>query len=680
MPPSPTTPPFLSTAPVRRADQFAASFVIAVSLIVLMLVLPHADRPSSRLVAFIPATDTGFALTYLITATLLIGQFLQVRTLSTLFLSCGYLFACLIVIAHLLSVAQSLRILYPHAANDLVTARLFALWHGIFPLFVAGYALLSQSRYDQPVALRWLFPVAAGSIAVAIALMAATLMVAIAVTNDTPDPATLAHRFAIATRLSLAVTMAALVVLYAKTRARRILDLWLCVVLIAWALDVTVGGLVGGSQFSFGWYAGRIYGILSAGLILSALLLETGSLYARLSRALADMQTQSVALGESDAALRQAQKMEAIGQITGGVAHDFNNLLTVIIGSLDMLRSRERDPRSARLTDFAMAAAVKGEKLTKQLLTFSRRQMLNPEIRNPNRLIRDFDGLMRRALGETIRIALDLQPHVGAIEVDPAQFESAILNLTVNARDAMGGVGAIRIETRAVEHADPGAAADVGLRPYVMIAVADAGSGMDAATLERAFEPFFTTKPPGKGSGLGLSQVYGFVKSSHGFVKIDSAPDKGTTVRLYLPQLSEPAAAEAEPDRPETPSTASGGETVLIVEDDPGVLAVAVESVTELGYDVITATNGPDALERIRADGTIALLFSDIVMPDGMNGIELAVRAREIRPGLNILLTSGYAAAALANSNMLPTDIQIIAKPYRREDLALKFRQIVDGS
>jgi signal transduction histidine kinase/CheY-like chemotaxis protein len=679
--PSPTPPallsppPLLSTAPARRADRYAALLIIAISLLGLILVLPYADQPSPRLVAFIPAVDTGLALIYLITATLLIGQFIQLRTPSALMLSGGYLFACFIVIAHLLSDAQSLRSLHPGAANAFTTVWLFVLWHSLFPVFVMLYALLSRSRYDAPVRPSRLLPMVALSVAGALALTALSVVIAI-----WGYPLRVGGAFALATSsVTLLASAAALAVLFVRTRARRILDLWLCVVLIAWMLDITVGGLIGGSQFSFGWYAGRIYGILAAGLILSALLFETGSLYARLNRALADMHVQSAALRDSEAALRQAQKMEAIGQITGGVAHDFNNLLTVIIGSLDMLKARESDPRSARLTDYAMQAAIKGEQLTKQLLAFSRRQMLNPEIRDPNRLIRDFDGLMRRALGETIRIVLDLAPDIGAIEVDPAQFESAILNLAVNARDAMDGAGIITIETRVVAQTDAAGGAGQSAGPYVVIAVSDTGAGMDAETVSRVFEPFFTTKAPGKGSGLGLSQVYGFVNSSHGFVKIDSTPGNGTTVRLYLPRVGGYAAEIAEPPAGEAPRQSTMGEMVLVVEDDPGVLEMAVESLVELGYGVETAISGPDALERIRAGGRIDLLFSDIVMPDGMNGVELTLKAREIRPGLKILLTSGYAAGALADAETLPSDVEIIGKPYRLEDLAQKLRKVIDG-
>jgi signal transduction histidine kinase/CheY-like chemotaxis protein len=679
---SPTPPPLLPTAPVRRADRYAALSIIAVSLFGLALVLPYIDVRWPRLIAFVPAVDTGLALIYLITATLLMGQFVQLRTPSPLVLSCGYLFACFIVIAHLLSDAQALRTLRPMDANAMTTAWLYATWHSVFPIFLMLYALLSRSKFDAPLDPRRLVPVVGLSVAVAFGLAALSVAVALSGFPRHPDLTYDDRTFRASTAaIAWIVTAVALGVLYVRTRAGRILDLWLCVVLVAWILDITMSGLAAAPHCSVGWYAGGIYGILAGGLILSALLLETGSLYARLTRALAEMQVQSAALSESEAALRQAQKMEAIGQITGGVAHDFNNLLTVIIGSLDMLKKLPTEnPRSAKLTNYAMQAALKGEQLTKQLLAFSRQQMLNPEIKDPNLLIREFKSLMRRAVGEGIRIELDLAPDIGWVRVDPGQFEAAILNIAVNARDAMAGVGVITIRTRLVP--DLRAAekiSDASPVPYVMIAISDTGTGMEPATISRVFEPFFTTKAPGKGSGLGLSQVYGFVTSSNGFVRIESVIGEGTTMRLYLPQQIGYAPLQSHVDNVVSAPRANDGEVILVVEDEPSVLAMAVESLTELGYLTKTATTGREALERLRVGGRVDLLFSDIVMPDGMNGVELAVEARRGWPGLNILLTSGYAAGALANPATLPLGVQIIAKPYRLEDLAQRLRSVIDA-
>ena len=676
----PIAPLLIATAPTRRADRYAAIATVVVSLIVLAFAAPYADAPWPLMVAFIPSTDTGLIVIDVITATLLLGQFVQLRRPSLLVLSCGYFFATFIVIAHLLSAAEFIRSVRPHSANAATTTWILILWLSLFPVFVMLYAMLSQSDRDRPVAGPHL--VKAVGLCVLTALGLTGICIAIAILAPHPGFAQQEGDFALLTAAGTWVISAiALVLLYLRTRARRILDLWLCVVLFAWLLDILIGGLLSHTPYNFGWYAGRVYGLLAASVVLFALLLETGALYGQLTRAFAGLQASSAALSQSEASLRQAQKMEAIGQLTGGVAHDFNNLLTVIIGSLDMLGQQHGDSqRAVRLTEYAMQAAVRGEQLTKQLLAFSRRQMVDPQVRDPNRLIRDFEGLLRRAVGEAVQIILDLADGVGAIHVDPAQFESAILNLAVNARDAMDGKGVITIRTRGVaagEMAVKGIEAAAG--GYVMVALSDTGAGMDAATVSRAFEPFFTTKPSGKGSGLGLSQVYGFVTSSQGFVEIDSTPGQGTTIRLYLPAASGDLVSATIPESTESTPLAREGETVLIVEDDPGVLTMAVESLTELGYGVLTAASGPEALQQIRSDARIDVLFSDVVMPGGMNGVEVAFEARRIRPAQNILLTSGYAAGVLSNGGALPEGVGMIGKPYRLDELAQKLRQAIDG-
>ena len=377
--------------------------------------------------------------------------------------------------------------------------------------------------------------------------------------------------------------------------------------------------------------------------------------------------------------LRQAQKMEAIGQLTGGVAHDFNNLLTVIVGGLDMLiRRPEQTDRVLRLAEGAMAAARRGEQLTKQLLAFSRRQMLRPETLNPNRLLMDFETLARRAAGETVTLRLDLDPGIDPIRIDPAQFESAILNLIVNARDAMPSGGLVTIESRNL-HLDSAAGSKMGLAPgpYVMVAVRDDGDGLDSETLLRVFEPFFTTKDVGKGSGLGLSQVYGFTKSAKGHVEIESELGRGTTVRLYFPKSSHAASEESRGASSKVPlRAAAAGETILLVEDDEQVLGMAVESLEELRYAVIVAHNAAEALEHLAGPARIDIMFSDVVMPGGMNGAQLADQARRLRPELKVLLTSGYVSAQ-SEDQVLESELPVLSKPYQRDELAQKLRLVL---
>ena len=386
-------------------------------------------------------------------------------------------------------------------------------------------------------------------------------------------------------------------------------------------------------------------------------------------------------------ALRQSQKMEAIGQLTGGVAHDFNNLLTVIVGGLDMMiRRPDQVDRVKRLAEAAMTAARRGEQLTQQLLAFSRRQMLRPQTLNPNRLLLDFEPLAARAAGGAVRLAFDLDRGLDPICIDPAQFEAAVLNLIVNARDAMqDGPGEASIEVRSRNvRLGTAAVADKGVPPgdYIMISVTDTGAGIAPEALGRVFEPFFTTKEVGKGTGLGLSQVYGFTRSAKGFVTIESEVGRGTSVQLYFPRSLDPASQDSGIGQTGTIPLrrASDGETVLLVEDDEQVLGMAIESLEELRYKVIVARNAAEALEHLNGLERIDILFSDVIMPGGMNGSQLAEEAKRIRPGLKILLTSGYVADLSEGQVIGHGDLPVLSKPYRRDELARSLRLVLGGA
>ncbi len=381
---------------------------------------------------------------------------------------------------------------------------------------------------------------------------------------------------------------------------------------------------------------------------------------------------------EAEERLNQAHRMEAIGQLTGGVAHDFNNLLTIIVGNLDMIVRKPDNPqRVERMATSAMAAARRGAEVTEKLLSFSRRQVLRAETVNPNRLIKDFQSLLHRAVGETVEVRFDLDASLDPVRLDPGQFENAVLNLAVNARDAMPGGGVLTVKT-CNAHLDAHEIVDrPDLRPgsYVLIAVTDTGRGMDAATRGRAFEPFFTTKDVGKGTGLGLSQVYGFVRQAGGHAQIKSEVDGGTSVELYLPRSAEKEVG-VRPDHALPLRRAAAGEVVLVVEDEPAVLEMAVESLSELGYRTLTATRASEALARLGGPDRIDILFSDVVMPGGMNGVQLSVEARRLRPGLRVLLTSGYTGTAL-DEHAVPADMPLLSKPYQRDELANKLRVVM---
>ncbi|MGE5502093.1 MAG: response regulator [Ignavibacteriales bacterium] len=361
--------------------------------------------------------------------------------------------------------------------------------------------------------------------------------------------------------------------------------------------------------------------------------------------------------------LAQARKMEAVGQLTGGVAHDFNNLLTVVLGNIDMLSRKAEDAaQRARRIDAMRQAAEKGRDLTRQLLAFSRRQHLTPVTLDVNELIDSFAPLMRQAVGEAVTLELALSKKQLCANVDPTQLETALLNLAVNARDAMPDGGQLTIGTRSAGG-------------QVAVEVRDNGVGMSAEVRERVFEPFFTTKDVGKGSGLGLSQVYGFVRQSEGHVEVESTPGQGTTVRLLLP-----ASSEAAPERRTSqipPETVGGTERLLVVEDDAAVLELTVEMLKSLGYQVTTATHAAEALEVLRGDEPIDLLFSDIVMPGGASGVSLAREAQVLRPEMRILLTSGFVGDG---ASLAEHQFPLIDKPYEAAALAARIREMLDDA
>jgi len=370
---------------------------------------------------------------------------------------------------------------------------------------------------------------------------------------------------------------------------------------------------------------------------------------------------------KAEADLMHAQRMEAVGRLTGGVAHDFNNLLTVVIGALDMmLRSPDNLARQKKLGEAALSAARRGERLTHQLLAFSRRQALRPEPTDLNGLIRESEPLLRRALGEAIDFKLKLRRGGARVSVDPAQFEAALLNLVVNARDALRDRGKVSVQTLHCPVA-AGEIAELPAGDYVCVTVSDNGSGMSPEVMERVFEPFFTTKPVGKGTGLGLSQVYGFARQSGGGVRVTSTVGRGTEVRLYLPPLT--ATEKVEPDTPPSERRAmAAGRRLLLVEDDPGVASVAQELLEGLGLEVRSAENGPHALELLKEE-RFDIMLTDVVMPGGMTGIELARESARAWPHMKIVLTSGYAGddvdAALADAPWA-----FVRKPYSGEQLA----------
>jgi PAS domain S-box-containing protein len=384
-----------------------------------------------------------------------------------------------------------------------------------------------------------------------------------------------------------------------------------------------------------------------------------------------------------DEALRQSQKMEAVGQLTGGVAHDFNNLLQIIMGNLEVLERclPESAGRAMRATQSAMNGARRARALTQRLLAFSRRQPLDPKPIDVNVLVSGMSDLLHRTLGETIEIETVRAAGLWRVEADANELESAVLNLAVNARDAMPGGGRLTIETANsyIDEAYASGQAEVVPGQYVAISISDTGEGMSADTMARAFEPFFTTKPVGHGTGLGLSQVYGFVKQSGGHVKLYSEPGQGTTVRIYLPRWEgdfDYGEAEKNTAVPE----GEREETILVVEDDDDVRTYSVESLRELGYRVVEAHDGMAALRLLERQPRVDLLFTDVVLPGGMTGAQVAAQARAKRPTLKVLFTTGYARNAIVHHGRLDKGVQLLTKPYSFKDLAAKVRDVLDDT
>jgi len=387
----------------------------------------------------------------------------------------------------------------------------------------------------------------------------------------------------------------------------------------------------------------------------------------------------------AEEALRHAEKLDAIGQLTGGVAHDFNNLLTVVIGNLDVAeqtagRKPVAVPRLLRSIETARRAAFDCERLTQQLLAFARRDPLRTEVVDLNSVIERFVPLLQHALGEQVTIDLGLSPALWPSRVDPKQFETALLNLAVNARDAMPLGGTIRIITDNVEFNEQTSGnpsrQPLGLAKgaFVRVCVGDSGTGMTDDVLAHVFEPFFTTKDVGQGSGLGLSQVYGFVKQSGGQIDIDTALGRGTRIALFLRRAHEALVPVTKAESSEEPPR--GNETILIVEDNDLVLELAATMLEELGYRTMVASDGKSALARVKQEPSIDLLFTDVVMPNQMSGVELARAARHCRPELKVLMTSGYAA--VHSGTLAPDEFPSITKPYHRLELATRIRQLLD--
>ncbi|BEU27574.1 PAS domain S-box protein [Paraburkholderia sp. 22B1P] len=430
---------------------------------------------------------------------------------------------------------------------------------------------------------------------------------------------------------------------------------------------------------SEGWRVRRDGTRFVAHVVVDAIRDDSGTLlgFAKITRDVTEKREADKLLETTKAELFQAQKMEAIGKLTGGVAHDFNNVLQVLRGNLELLQSRcARDQWTMERLGNAIEAVERGATLASQLLAFGRRQALRPEPANLAAMVRGTDDLLRRALGETIEVETVVAGGLWNAFVDVHQLENVLLNLAINARDAMpeGGKLTLELANAMLDDSYVRSLSDVPAGQYVMLAVTDTGFGMSADVLEKAFDPFFTTKPEGQGTGLGLSMAYGFVKQSGGHIRIYSEPGHGTAVRIYLPRTS--AEARGAVTRLNAPAI-GGSETVLVVEDDKKVQATVIAMLTDLGYNVLKADSADQAIAVLSSGVHVDLLFTDVVMPGTLNSPEMARTAVQIQPHLRVLFTSGYTQNAIVHGGRLDPGVELLSKPYSRKELAHKIRHIL---
>jgi signal transduction histidine kinase/CheY-like chemotaxis protein len=684
---------FLSTLPAGVGERRVAFALALGSLAIFLTVAPFAQIQLPRLDAFIPIYESALVINDLVTAILLFGQFSILRSRAMLLLGCAYLFTALMVVAHMLSFPGLFAEGGLLGAGPQTTAWLYMFWHGGFPLLVVGYALLPQPAADGNAPRGSRAPMLAGVAAVIVAVCATVALTTAGQGLLPPimDGSHYTPAMKIVVTTVWLLSLVALGLLW-RRKPRSVLDLWLMVVLCAWLCDVALSAVLNAGRFDLGFYAGRVFGLAATSFVLSVLLLETRALYARLAKSLeaertilqsANAELEQRVLERSrqleaeiaerervQESLRETQKLEAIGRTAGGIAHDFNNLLTIIQGNAELLLDKplaEQDLHAVQAID---RATDRGVRLIRQILTFSRRQPLTIDVVDLRERSDEIAEMLSQAVRGDIDLVVDFPDDIGSIECDVTELEVALMNLCVNARDAMPKGGSVRVAGRNCT-LNGGERVPVLAGEFVALSVTDTGAGIGPDDLSRVFEPFFTTKELGKGTGLGLSQVYGFAQQIGGGVTIDSKVGEGTTVTIYLPRAKSAAAAAAGRGQP---STRRAKGVVLLVEDDENVAKVALKILEMIGYRAEHARDGGTALALLLGGQKFDVVFSDILMPGGMSGLDLARKIREHFPRLPILLSTGYARAA---GEVHREKFNIIAKPYRADSLAAALQRTI---
>lgn len=680
---------FLSTVAPAKADWILASTIAIISMIVFVCLAPFAKVQLPIVPAFIPTYESALLICDLITATLLFGQFSLLRSRALLVLAGAYLFSGLMAIPHALTFPGVFSPTGLLGAGTHTTSWIYISWHVIFPLIVIAYASIKNKQQliseaiSSREAIAWTVVAAAGT--------TLTLSLITILGQDYLPPILnqslhYAPHAVVSLWFAYVATIAGLVLLIAR-RPHTLIDVWLIVVMFAWAFDVGLSAAFNNGRYDIGFYAGRIFVLLGGSVVLTIMLVELTRLYSRLTiyagSLEAGVRAEMDERKRAEATLAQVQKMEAIGNLTGGMAHDFNNMLGVVIGNLDTaLLTAEGEV--AELIKDSIDACTSASELTRRLLAFARKQPLRPERLDTGKLIINLVELLRRTIGEDINISLDLGKDVWPIVADKAQLESSLTNLVTNARDAMPHGGRLYITTNN-RHLDADYAAmypEVIPGDYSVIEVTDTGTGMSTETLAHIFEPFFTTKDVGKGTGLGLSMVFGFIKQSKGHVSVYSELGVGSTFRLYFPRVRDEEDDTAAFQEIARTAIRGNGETILVVEDNDRLRRVVLRQIQGLGYKTIES-NGPDhAIELLRkTDQHIDLLFTDIVMPGSTDGIGVAQAALTLQPHIKVLMTSGFPGGVNLHDRLGTGDeaVHLLSKPYRLDELSVSLHEAIKG-
>lgn len=685
-----------TTRPARRTPfQTGAAVALFLVAAVTFLLMPTARHKWPNVAMFVPAYQAILIGTYLLVSYLIYGYFLQTRIRSMLWLWSGCIYTAGILLAQFLSLPGAFVAGKRLLGGDQTTIWLWFFWHLGAGSMLLGYSVTewrAAGRIETNPGMSIARTGLVTALVLTVTLVVVTMLHDHLPVQDVGGDYSRVNASSYGTLLQL-ILFAALFFLWRATRLATPISAWLAVAILALAFDNLIT-LAGGARLSIGWYVGRLNALFSALVMLvlymqiihrtylkatantNELELAKAALEFHQERLESLVRERTRSLEDAQNALLHAQKLEAIGKLTGGVAHDFNNVLHIISGNLDLIRMLSgTNYKILQRYESARNAVQRGARLSTQLLAFARKQPLQPTPTDMGKLLANMDELVKRAVGDQVEIVLTVAPQVWNTMVDRQQLENLILNLALNARDAMpqGGRFLIDLCSVVLEQAN---AAPLGLSggDYVRLRFTDNGSGMSATVRERAFEPFFSTKGVGKGTGLGLSMAYGFVKQSGGHIEIESAPGQGTSVTILLPRT-----AGAAVDKQSAPRLAmtGGSETILVVDDEVAIQENVAEILSNLGYHVLKAGSADEAEALLHEHKNIDLLFTDVMMPGSMNGPQLASVARRLRPAIRVLFSSGYSADAILQGGEAQ-GMNLLNKPYRDDELASAVRTILN--